>query len=106
MLARQSILGTGVGKAEISCNNHVISQTVTVKITEDIFDFGILSIFGIETPKAVAEAKANVSDCDELVRNTDFICDMINTISSKLGIDIKGMRQKVNDLLAKVGIVT
>ena len=104
IVGNQSVFGTGRAEAEITCSNYVISQTTTVTLTQEIIDIGALSYFGIESPKARAIASATVSDSDELVRNTDFVIDVIDTLADKLGIDLDKMKETVNGALEKIGL--
>ena len=104
MVTSLSVFGTGKATAEIECDNHILSQTVKVKVTQELMDFPGLRFFGIETPKVTAMASATVADSDELVRNADFVVDTIDSLGKKFGIDIADMRSKVESALAKIGL--
>ncbi len=104
MVTSLSVFGTGKAEANIKCDNHVLSQTVTVKVTQELMEFPVLKFFGVQTPKIVAVASATVADSDELVRNTDFIIHTIDSLGKRFGIDIAEMRKKVESALEKVGL--
>lgn len=106
ILASQSVLGTGTANVVIECDNNIISQIVTVSIEQDLIDFGVMGYFGIETPKAAVKASATVSDSDELVRNADFVVDVMEALAAKLGINIEDMREKIDGALKKIGLIS
>ena len=89
---------------EISCQNNLISQFITVKVEQELMHFAVLDFFGIESPKVSATATATVSDTDELIRNTDFAADAITALASKLGVDLTKVKSTVQSAFDKLGI--
>jgi len=89
---------------EISCENYVLAQFVTVKVEQELMHFGLLDFFGIESPKVSATARATVSDTDELVRNVDFVADALDALATRLGIDVNKARNTVQSACEKLGL--
>lgn len=92
-------------QVSVSCKNHVVSQLITVKVEQELMHFAILDFFGIESPTVSATAVATVSDTDELIRNTDFAVDAMKALASRFNIDLDNMKDKVNDILEKLGLI-
>lgn len=92
-------------QVSVSCKNHVVSQLITVKVEQELMHFAILDFFGIESPTVSATAVATVSDTDELIRNTDFAVDAIEALASRFNIDLDNMKNKVNGILKKLGLI-
>ncbi len=105
LVAKYGFFGGKNVKATVECQNYVISQTVTVTITQDLMDLGVLGFFGIEAPQAKAVAKATVGDSDELIRNTDFVLQVVDSLAAKLGINVDSMKSSVTKALQKVGLL-
>lgn len=105
LVTKYGFLGGESTEATVTCDNYVISQTVTVEIVQDLMDFGVLEFFNIDTPQAGAIAKATVGDSDEMIRNTDFVIQVVETLANKLGLDVDHMKSTVHEALVKVGIL-
>lgn len=108
MVAENSILvpqKNGTLNVKVSCKNNVLSQLVTVEVEQELMHFGLLDFFGIKSPTVSATAVATVSDTDELIRNTDFAVDAMETLASKLGIDTSKLKNTVNDVLKKLKLI-
>lgn len=90
---------------EIKPKNYFFSQTVTVTVTQSIFEFPVLSFFGMDSSqKVTASACASVSDTDEFIRNADFIYDCTDFLCGKFGIDLNNVTSTINGALKKIGL--
>lgn len=105
MVEHNSIM---VGKQEatvnIRCKNMIIMQYVTVEVEQEVLNNQLMTALGYKDPTIHVTATATVGDTDEFIRNTDFVCDAMEMIAQKLGIDVKSLRDKVNDIKEKLGL--
>lgn len=105
MVRKNSIIGAKDNvDVVIKSDNYFIVQYVTVSVSQPLMDFPILEFFGIESPTVKATVQASVNDTDEFVRNTDFAVDALEIIANKLGIDVNGMKEKVQNAKEKLGL--
>lgn len=91
-------------KVEITTKNHFIVQYVNVTVTQPLMGFPVLEHFGIETPTISASAQTTVSDTDEMIRNVDFVTDALTAFANKIGLDIGGMKEKINQVKETLGL--
>ena len=105
MIRENSIIGA---KNEvdivIKSENYFVVQYVTVSVSQQLMDFPVLEFFGIESPTVKATVQASANDTDEFVRNTDFAVDALNVIANKLGINVDGIKQKVQEAKKTLGL--
>lgn len=91
-------------KVDIKTKNNFIVQYVKVEVSQPLMGFPVLDYFGIETPTVKASAQTTVGDTDELVRNVDFVTDALAAFANKIGLDVAGMKQKVNEVKEMFGL--
>lgn len=105
MIDNNSImLGKQAADVEIKCQNMIITQYVTVEVKQDLMNNQLMKALGYEDPIIHVKATATVSDTDEFIRNTDFICDTVEMLAKKVGIDVKAVRDKVNEVKELLGL--
>lgn len=105
MIVQESIIGAkDEVSAEVTAENYFVVQYVTVKLTQQLIDFEILDFFGIEQPSVSVTVKAAANDTDEFIRNTDFVIDALEALANKLGIDVNGIKEKVNEAISTLGL--
>ncbi|MBR5363381.1 MAG: hypothetical protein IK134_08675 [Oscillospiraceae bacterium] len=98
------LLGKQNAKIEITCQNYIIMQTVTVDVRQDLMNNQLLNALGVEQPSVHVCALASVNDEDEFIRTTDFICDAIKMIAKKLHLDVDDIAKKVNEVKKTLGL--
>lgn len=108
LVKKNSIINAGEGNsvtATIHCENHFISQYIYVDVEQQLMRFPVLDFFNIRNPSIKASAVAVVNDTDELVRNTDFAVDSIEALAEYMGIDVDGMKDKVDKILKELRLI-
>lgn len=105
MMNNGAILRTnGIVNVDFDSSNYFIVQYVTVEVTQPLMRFPLLSAFGITTPTVKASATAAVNDTDEFIRNVDFVMDALENLADKLGIDVRSIKQKIQEAKEKIGL--
>lgn len=107
LVKNNSLLSGAKGKdvkAVITSDNYVVAQYITVEVKQELMHFAVLDLLGIQQPNVEVRAKASVNDTDELVRTTDFVCDAVEALANRLGIDTSKVKKTVSDCLTKLGI--
>ncbi len=89
---------------KVKCENQFITQYIDASIEQNLAGFAVLDFFGIETPTVKATAKVPVSDTDELVRNTDFVVDSLETVARKFGVDVNSVKDTIVKTKEKLGL--
>ena len=102
LVAALSLIGVGDVHADVSCENNIISQNINVEVRQELVSFAPLGFFGIEKPELVVNAVATVGDTDELIRNTDFIQEVVDNLAKKLGIDVNKMKESIKSAMDKL----
>lgn len=102
MVENNSIIGAKKDvSVEVKSKNYFVVQYVDVSVEQELFDFPVLEYFGIENPKISAKVEASANDTDEFIRNVDFVADTLEYFAKKLGIDVKGIRDKIEEVKKK-----
>lgn len=98
------LLGKNPADVTISCENHIVAQYVTVTVDQDLINNQLLTALGVKNPSVHVSAMAAASDTDEFVRNTNFVCDALEMIAKKLGIDVYAIYDKFNGMKKTLGL--
>lgn len=98
------LIGNQPADISITCQNYFITQTVTVEVEQKLMNVNFLEALGYKDPTVRVTAVATVGDTDEFIRTTDFVCDTLEMLAEKLGIDVDKIQQKVSEAKEKIGL--
>lgn len=105
MVENNSIIGAKKNvSVEVKSKNYFVVQYVDVSVEQELLDFPVLEYFGIENPKVSVTVEASANDTDEFIRNVDFVTDTLEYFAKKIGIDVNGIRDKIDEVKEKFNL--
>ena len=93
------------GELTVECKivNYVVYKEIVVTATRSILVIVDFSIIGFSKPvDLIVTSKAVVTNSDEFIRNVDLAVDFVYWASDQLGIDLKGIFEKIDEAGSKI----